>query len=257
MSLKQLREWYGVDVADPLGWVIALVVAVTIAWPLEGPALLGILLGLGTVAAKSTVEALRSALALSEEAEPRVVRSRAARRQARKTLRRVSGEGAISSTDSIRAEIDAVVDEVHHAAVRATAVAAAADRIDRTALQKARGSLTTADGGSGFGFSVPAASGDERPNAPLVRDRTRALAAVEEQLAVLKRLRAAERGLIAKMDAAVLGLERLDAQLAELSALHASLGESGFAVDMLSATSGDLDALREALAESDDLFGDL
>ncbi|MEN3361970.1 MAG: hypothetical protein V7637_5952, partial [Mycobacteriales bacterium] len=83
-------------------------------------------------------------------------------------------------------------------------------------------------------------------------ERQRALASVDEQLAVAARLSDARDTLLARMQATVLGLEGLVARTAEVLALTAS---SGFdtSADRITELAGDLDGLRAGLAEAEEV----
>ncbi|WP_327005740.1 hypothetical protein OHA72_64175 [Dactylosporangium sp. NBC_01737] len=92
------------------------------------------------------------------------------------------------------------------------------------------------------------------PQGPLRAERERALRAVTDQLDVARRLHDAREMLLARMQAAVLGLEGLVARMAELLALHATAdgGTSLTAVKVAELTS-DLEGMRDGLAEAERL----
>lgn len=236
---ERARDWYGIDVADPAGWVLTLVVMVVLVWPIGAPLWLALLAGVAMVSTKTAIEVVQTRRSRLPEAWVQAKRARVARRNARRSAKRVSREGGIASASEVLSEIDVVVDEVHHAARRVTSVHEALERINQPALERTRRNLVTGRGSAPSGLIV---------------EQERAVAAIDEQLLVHSRLATAEKRLLAKMQAAVLGIERIDAQLVELATLHEALGGAGVAVDLLANTSEDLDALREALTEAEFLF---
>jgi hypothetical protein len=239
-SAKRLHDWYGVDVTDPLGWFVAIVVAVVMLVPLDAPLWLALLAGLATVGSKAVAEAYVAQSALATEARTQVLRARQARKRTLKTIRRGAKDGAISAPGAISNEVDLVVDEVHGAASRMTRVAEARDRIDVPALERGRRQLAQ---------QLPTTG----RHAVHVE---RALAAIDDQVVVRARLSEAYQRLRAKTEAAVLGIERLDAQVSEIAAMHHTLGSADFSQELLGSTSAELEALREALDEADNLFED-
>lgn len=89
---------------------------------------------------------------------------------------------------------------------------------------------------------------------PLRAERERALRAVTDQLDVARRLHDAREMLLARMQAAVLGLEGLVARMAELLALHAtSDGGASLTAVKVAELTGDLEGLRQGLAEAERL----
>lgn len=92
------------------------------------------------------------------------------------------------------------------------------------------------------------------PPGALRAERERAVRAVTDQLDVTRRLHDAREMLLARMQAAVLGLEGLVARMAELLALHAtSDGGASFTAMKVAELTGDLEGLRGGLAEAERL----
>jgi hypothetical protein len=92
------------------------------------------------------------------------------------------------------------------------------------------------------------------PPGPLRAERERALRAVTDQLDVARRLHDAREMLLARMQAAVLGLEGLVARMAELLALHAtSDGGASLTAAKVAELTSDLEGMRGGLAEAEQL----
>ena len=92
------------------------------------------------------------------------------------------------------------------------------------------------------------------PPGPLRAERERALRAVTDQLDVSQRLHEAREMLLARMQAAVLGLEGLVARMAELLALHAtSDGGASLTATKVAELTSDLEGMRDGLAEAERL----
>ncbi|UWZ56151.1 hypothetical protein Daura_08195 [Dactylosporangium aurantiacum] len=92
------------------------------------------------------------------------------------------------------------------------------------------------------------------PPGPLRTERERALRAVTDQLDVARRLDGAREMLLARMQAAVLGLEGLVARMAELLALHATAdGGASLTAAKVAELTSDLEGMRHGLAEAERL----
>jgi hypothetical protein len=92
------------------------------------------------------------------------------------------------------------------------------------------------------------------PAGSLRVERERALRAVTDQLDVARRLHDTREMLLARMQAAVLGLEGLVARMAELLALHAtSDGGTSLTAVKVAELTGDLEGMRDGLAEAERL----
>lgn len=89
------------------------------------------------------------------------------------------------------------------------------------------------------------------PAGPVREERQRALGAVADQLAVAGRLGEAREALLARLQSAALGLEGLVTRLAELLALHATMGGGSPATTRLAELTGDLEGMRAGLAEAE------
>jgi hypothetical protein len=91
------------------------------------------------------------------------------------------------------------------------------------------------------------------PPGQLREERERALAAVADQLDVVRRLGEARETLLARMQSAVLGLEGLVARMAELLALHATTAGGSLTATRVAELTSDLEGMRAGLAEAEQL----
>lgn len=92
------------------------------------------------------------------------------------------------------------------------------------------------------------------PPGALRAERERAVRAVTDQLDVAGRLGGAREMLLARMQAAVLGLEGLVARMAELLALHATTdGGASLTAARVAELTSDLEGMRHGLAEAERL----
>ncbi|MDT5035231.1 MAG: hypothetical protein QOE03_416 [Micromonosporaceae bacterium] len=86
---------------------------------------------------------------------------------------------------------------------------------------------------------------------PLRDEQERALRAVGDQLAVVRRLTDARETLLARMQSAVLGLEGLVARMAELLALHATTAGGSLTATRVAELTSDLEGMRAGLADAE------
>ncbi|GGM58244.1 hypothetical protein ACFFX1_51465 [Dactylosporangium sucinum] len=134
----------------------------------------------------------------------------------------------------------AALDDLARFAGQVTLIEQSAARINAPQLEQDRGQLHRGLRG------VPAG--------PLREERERALRAITDQLDVARRLREAREMLLARMQAAVLGLEGLVARMSELLALHATTaGGTSLTASRVAELTNDLEGLRAGLAEAEQL----
>jgi hypothetical protein len=82
-------------------------------------------------------------------------------------------------------------------------------------------------------------------------EMTRSAAAVRDRQAVRDRLLGARQTLLARMQAVALGLEGLEARLAEVLAMTATTGGVDTTADEIAELATELDGLRAGLAETE------
>jgi hypothetical protein len=87
----------------------------------------------------------------------------------------------------------------------------------------------------------------------LAQERRRALAALDQQLAGLERLRGLRETLLARMSTAVVGLESVATRMGEVVTMGADSFQHDAAGDALRDAGSDLEALRGGLAEAQQL----
>ena len=87
----------------------------------------------------------------------------------------------------------------------------------------------------------------------LAEERRRSLAALDQQLAGLERMRALRESLLARMATAVVGLESVATRMGEVVTMGADAYQHDAAGDALRDAGADLEALRTGLAEAQQL----
>lgn len=98
---------------------------------------------------------------------------------------------------------------------------------------------------------------EQGSEASLRGEREKTVAAIDEQLAAIDRLRQLRETLLTRMQTAVLGLEGLASRVGELVAMGTSAVAPDRAADVLSDLTSDLDTLRGGLAEAEALSKDV
>lgn len=91
---------------------------------------------------------------------------------------------------------------------------------------------------------------DELPPGPLRAAREQGLQALDDQLEVAERLDTTRQTLLARVESAVLGLEGLDARVAELCVLSDSSTAEATTTDRLTELSDEVDSMRAGLDEA-------
>jgi hypothetical protein len=247
------------DLVDPWGGLVA-GVAGGLAWAVASASTAAVPLGIGVAAvvygAKVASGRLTHRFGRSADAgaEPGRVPPRAPRRGSPAQAWLTRAQDAVGSLTELagspasadaRAQLQPVraggvemVDTMRRFAGQVTAVEDALTRVPEPRLRAERARLAEA---------VAAAD-----SAQLRSERQRALASVDEQLAVAARLSDARDTLLARMQATALGLEGLVARTAEVLALTASAGFDTSA-DRITELAGDLDGLRAGLAEAEEV----
>ena len=239
------------DLIDPWGGVIA-GVAGGLAWALTASLTAAALpLGLGVAVAVYGVKVLTGVLvrprAVEAPGEPvlpepapgsRAAQWRDRAMAATESLRRLAeGPGVPLALTTVAAQSGSTYADVHRLAGRIAAVeqGLAAIPVDRLRLDRDR------LGASGGGRS-----------AEVRTERDRALAALDEQLAVATRLGDTRDRLLARLQATALGLEGLVARGNELLAMSASFGSDTSARQVADLTA-ELEGLRAGLAETEQM----
>jgi hypothetical protein len=245
------------ELRDPWGLVTG-GISGGMAWAVAAGAIGGapaIALGVGVGAAVYGVKALTGVLMNKEPSRrgsaelPRPPRGSAAARWLERA------EDAVRSLDEMAASTDA--------GAAGTAVRGAADEAGDTLTDLARvaGQVTAVERALGrvdvHGLDVEAARLDDaarRARTPEMRAEVqRSAAAVRDRLDVRDRLLGARETLLARMEAAALGLEGLVARLAEVLALSATSGGVDTSADQIADLALELDGLRAGLAETEAL----
>jgi hypothetical protein len=162
-------------------------------------------------------------------------------------------EGAVTSLDEMAgtAHSGAAGDAVRTTAVEARDTLADLARLGGqcTAVERA---LQRVDGS---GLDAEAGRLDEAarraPTAEMREEMGRSAAAVHDRRAVRDRLLGARETLLARMQAVALGLEGLEARLAEVLAMTATTGGVDTTAQEISELATELDGLRAGLAETE------
>ncbi|MCA1712180.1 MAG: hypothetical protein LC789_11300 [Actinobacteria bacterium] len=249
MSLSdELRDPWGLvagGVSGGMAWALA---GATLA---SGPA---IALGVGVGAVVLGVKAVSGLLVNREPARPGLEIPRPPRGSAAAGwLRRA--EAAVRSLDEMAATttagptglaVSSAADEagdtltdLSRVAAQVTAVESALRRVDVHGLDAEAARLEAA----AHRARTPEVEAEIRRSAAAVRDR----------LEVRDRLRGARETLLARMEAATLGLEGLGARLAEVLALTATTGGVDTSAAQISDLALELEGLRAGLAETEAL----
>lgn len=244
---------------DPWGWLLA-IFAGGLAWAVLGGAggILGVLAALvvGSVVFGTKVVAgslihreQRPAVTSRSDALPLPVRGSQADTylQRAKQARRHMADLAERPGDAwLRSEVgrmddgaDAVIDSLADLAGRV----ALADTI----LANAKAPLLVAD------REAVAAQLAQTTDPMLAQERRRSLAALDQQLAGLERMRALREALLARMATAVVGLESVATRMGEVVTMGADAYQHDAAGDALRDAGADLEALRTGLAEAQQL----
>lgn|GEM_PF-444489 len=250
---EQLTEPWGIVTAALLGGLGG---AVTAA--LAPVALLGVPVGLGIAGA---VYGVKVALGILSEHVAGPVRPRDSAdaalpvaprgskadgwlRRAEAAVQTLHRQTETPADPTLRAQISDVDDQAAGAltdlrrfAGQVTLIEQAVVRIDAPRLEQERTALKRGLGG------LPAGA--------LREERERALHAVDDQLEVAHRLDEARETLLARMQSAVLGLEGLVARMAELLALHSTIGGGSLTETRVAELTSDLEGMRAGLAEAE------
>ncbi|HVQ91275.1 MAG TPA: hypothetical protein VMU51_09570 [Mycobacteriales bacterium] len=247
------------DLVDPWGGIVA-GVAGGLAWAVASASTAAVPLGIGVAAVVygAKVASSRFAHRFGDRSgaagepgrtplpEPRrgspaaqwLTRAQGAVRSLTELVDSPAAPDARAQLQPVGAEAADMVETMRRFAGQVTAVEDALTRVPEPRLRADRARLADAVAAAG--------------SAQLRSERQRALASVDEQLAVAARLSDARDTLLARMQATVLGLEGLVARTAEVLALGAS---SGFdtSASRITELAGDLDGLRAGLAEAEEV----
>ncbi|MDT7536991.1 MAG: hypothetical protein QOI82_576, partial [Actinomycetota bacterium] len=142
--------------------------------------------------------------------------------------------------DAVRSaahEAGDTLDDLGRLAGQVTAVERALQRVDATGLDEEAARLDE---------GARQATSDE-----MRAEMTRSAAAVRDRQAVRDRLLGARETLLARMQAVSLGLEGLEARLAEVLAMTATTGGVDTSADEIAELATELDGLRAGLAETE------
>jgi len=164
-------------------------------------------------------------------------RAEAAVRSLSEMARTVPEGAAGDGVRSTATEAGDTLADLARVAGQATAVEGALRRVDTAGLDAEAQRLDAA---------ARAAGGAE-----LREEMTRSAAAVRDRQAVRDRLVDARQTLLARMQAVALGLEGLEARLAEVLALTATTGGVDTSAQEIAELAGELDGLRAGLAETE------
>jgi hypothetical protein len=244
---------------DPWGWLLA-VFAGGLTWAVLGAAggivgvLAGLIVGSVVLGTKVVVGALMhrdrpravssrsDALPLpprGSQADTYLLRAREARRHMADLAERPGDPWLRSEVGRMDDGVDAVIDSLADLAGRVTL----ADKI----LANADASKVAAD------RQAAAAQLAQTTDPMLAQERRRSLAALDQQLAGLERVRALREALLARMATAVVGLESVATRMGEVVTMGADAYQHDAAGDALRDAGADLEALRTGLAEAQQL----
>jgi hypothetical protein len=239
------------ELRDPWGLVVA-GVAGGLVWALSAP----IAAAVGVGAAVYGVKAITGALVGRGRPDdsdsgapelPRAPRGSAAAQWLDRATGAVRGLDDLAHTANAGPTGNAVRNAAHEAgdtlgdltrlAGQVTAVERALQRVDATGLDEEAARLDQ---------DAQHASTDE-----MRAEMTRSAAAVRDRQAVRDRLLGARETLLARMQAVSLGLEGLEARLAEVLAMTATTGGVDTTADEIAELATELDGLRAGLAETE------
>jgi hypothetical protein len=247
------------EFSDPWGWLLA-IFAGGLTWAVLGGAggLVGVLAGLivgsvvfgtkvvvGSLMHRDQPAAVTSrsdALPLpppGSQADAYLQRARQARRQMADLAERPGDAWLRNEVGRMDDGADAVMDSLADLAGRVTL----ADKI----LANARAPLLAAD------REAVAAQLEQTTDPMLAEERRRSLAALDQQLAGLERMRGLREALLARMATAVVGLESVATRMGEVVTMGADAYQHDAAGAALRDAGADLEALRTGLAEAQQL----
>jgi hypothetical protein len=240
---EELTEPWGIVVAGVLGglgWALAPATVPAVAIGLGvGAAVYGVKVAAATLTHREQRPAAAENLLAPRKGSPADVWLRRAERAVRTLHAQTESprEAALrAQVGDVDDEAATVVDAMRRLAAQVTAVEDAMNQIDIPRLLAERERLTSQAGG---------------PSPELRAEHERSLAAIEEQLAVARRLDQARQTLLAKMQSTVIGLEGLIARLAEVLALSTTTGGVDTATGQIAQLGSELDGLRAGLAETE------
>lgn len=241
----------GDEVRDPWGWLLAAVLG-GLAWAMAGNVAAAIVVGLlvlGTkVAAGAAIDrsARPKVRARTGDALPRPPRGSPAAellRRAEGARDRMAGLAQRPGDPWLRGEVtrmdegaDEVVTSMRDLAGRVT--------LAEELLASANGAQLVSDRES------LAAQVQQAGDAAVAEERSRALAAVDEQLSGLQRLGGLRDQLLARMQTAAVGLETVATRMGEVVTLGSAAFQHDRASEAIAAAGNDLEALRGGLLEA-------
>ncbi|MCU1588798.1 MAG: hypothetical protein JWP11_54 [Frankiales bacterium] len=244
------------ELRDPWG-LVAGGISGGMAWALTAAALGGgpaVALGLGIGAVVVGAKAVTGLFVRDDESDPSRVAELPRPPRGSAALQWLErAEGAVRSLDEMvrTTTPGAAGDAVRNTAAEArdtladltrlggqvTAVERALQRVDVTGLDAEAGRLEEA--------------ARRAPSPELREEMSRSAAAVADRRAVRDRLVSARQTLLARMQAVALGLEGLEARLAEVLAMTASTGGVDTTAQEIAELTTELDGLRAGLAETE------
>jgi hypothetical protein len=248
------------ELTDPWGVLVA-AVSGGLAWAvLDGP--VGVITGIGVGAAVYGTRVTLGALSSRERAADDVVaddapelpaprrgspanlllrRGASAAEYLTTLIRQQPGGWVGDHLSRVEVETREALTSLRRVAGRLDLLDTALERIDIEALHDQRRELATDDASSTPGLRL---------------ERARAIAAVDAQLAAHARLQTARSTLSTRMQTAVLGLEGVVTRVHEVLAAAEGASRPGSADTAIDTMQGDLDALRDGLAEAEAIAGD-
>jgi len=243
-ALEYAKRRSTIDWKDPWGWVVAGTAGGGMLLA-TGSVVVGTASAAATMGVKAGVDYWQGPRRLNPEARALLRRAKRARRAVAKAERRTKHRGAGAGPTSLTVTAGLVVDDVAIAAGRITQLQESREKIDPEALRLREEELQF--GSIAAGVALDATG--QKSSAAVQAQREKALAAVRSHLGVVARLDDAQNLLLARTEAAVLGLESLEARLAELDVLQGTMGEVGDASDQVQDLTDGLEVLRSTLTE--------
>lgn len=239
------------ELRDPWGLVVA-GVAGGLAWAFAAPVAAAVAVGAGVYGAKVLTGVLtgggdapptrRSPLPRPPKGRPAAYwleRAEGAVRMLDVLAGTATDGAAGDAVRSAAADAGRTLDELLRVSVQVTAVEGAEARVDLHGLDEEAERLEQ---------RARAATNPQQ-----AAELRRSSAAVRDRLAVAARLDEARETLLTRMEATALGLEGLVARLAEVLALTATSGGVDTSAAEIAELAGEIDGLREGLAETEAL----
>ena len=240
------------ELRDPWGLVVA-GVAGGLVWALSAPVAAAVGVGAAVYGVKALTGALvnrdsdRSPDRASPLELPRPPRGSIAAQWLDRATSAVRGLDDLARTahpgpagDAVRNAADEAgetLDDLARLGGQVTAVERALQRVDASGLDEEAARLDQA--------------ARHAPSDELREEMGRSAAAVRDRQAVRDRLIGARQTLLARMQAVALGLEGLEARLAEVLAMTATTGGVDTTADEIAELAAELDGLRAGLAETE------